>query len=93
MRQRRRELWSHSLSISFKSLIVTLHLDELLAARQDGGDRGDEANSLQVVGATTDVREGGAHALDERGQLELCCGCIEDIEAPGQGKEGDWKVH
>ena len=83
VRQCRLKLRPHRLSVSFKSLIVVLHLDELLGSRDDGRNCGDEANGLQVVGATADVGQGGAHALDERSQLELCCGCIEDVETPG----------
>ena len=93
MRQRRLELWAHGLSVGFESLVAVLHLDELLGTGQDGWDGGDEADGLQVVRATADVRERGADAFDERGELELGGYGIEDVEAPGEREEGNGEMH
>lgn len=93
MRQRGLELRPHCLAVGLEGLVAGFHLDKLLGAGEDGGDCGDEANGLEVVGAAADVGEGGAHAIDKRGELKLCCGGIEDVEAPGQGEEGNGEVH
>lgn len=93
MYQRGLELRPHCLAVGLEGLVAAFHLDELLGAGEDGGNCGDEANGLEVVGAATDVGEGSAYAVDKRGELELCCGGVEDVEAPGQGEEGDGEVH
>ena len=93
MQERELELGLHRLVVSLESLPSTLHLDELLATRQNSRNGCDKTYDLHVVCATADVWKGGANVLDEWGELELGgCG-IEDIQTPREGQEGNGKVH
>lgn len=93
MQERQLELGLHRLVVSLEGLPSALHLDELLTTREHSRDGCDKADDLHVVCAAADVWQRGADVLDESGELELGgCG-IEDIEAPGEGEEGDGEVH
>lgn len=63
-------------------------LEGLCAAGGDGGERGEEAEGEEVVGGAGEVgggREGGGYAGWE-GE------CGEDVDAVGEGEEGDGEV-
>lgn len=79
-----------SLSISLVHALSCKELDSLSATSNDGWHGGDESKSKQVVACS--------------GQVEVCWdiggdGCwkvtldsVEDVEAVGEGEEGDWEV-
>jgi len=87
------EFRTHGLVVGLESLSICLHLDQLLDAREDGGDRCDEAYGLHVVCTAADVGEGGPDGFDKGRKLELGGCSIQDIETPGETEEGDGEVH
>ena len=88
MREREFELGLHGFAVGLE----LLELQHLLHAGCDGGDRAHQACDLEVVRGAREVGERCPDGLDKGRDGELCCGGIEDVDAPGQGEEGDGEV-
>ena len=77
------------------SPILRDHAHELDVAGHDGGHGGDEARAQEEVGEARDVGEGlgrGEAGGEEIGAEGDRGEEVEDVEAPGEGVEGDWEV-
>nr|POE62897.1 hypothetical protein CFP56_03800 [Quercus suber] len=90
VRERRLDLGLDRLAVGLVHALLGEHEHELLPARDDGGDRGQQAERQQVVGGARQVggRQRGGQG---RGQLGQRRGV--DVEAEGERQEGEGEVH
>ena len=78
------------------SPILGDHAHQLLVARHDGWDSGDETGTEEEVGETSDVEEGSRSSESAGQEFRLDIGRgqgIDDVETPRQNVEGNWEVH